>query len=135
MGCGVAGCRGSRYLYLVRIKINCEIQKNEMRILFLIACFVFQSCSKNKGGGSGGSQPSVSISSLSQAEGNTGTTLSAFTVTLSKASSTVVNVTYSTQEGSAKGAEDFTAVSNQTISFQPNEISKTIPISVITDDK
>jgi beta-glucanase (GH16 family) len=90
-------------------------------------------CSK-KGGGSGNTTPTVSISGVTQPEGNTGNTSFGFVITLNKPSSVPVIITWSTLEGTAKAPEDFTTVNNQTITFLPNETTKTIPVNVITDD-
>jgi beta-glucanase (GH16 family) len=91
-----------------------------------------------KKGGSGGSanqpRPAVSVSSIALPEGNTGTTNFQFTVKLSSASSQPVTVTYSTMEGSAKSGEDFTAVTNQVVTFQANETEKPVTVSVVADD-
>jgi beta-glucanase (GH16 family) len=96
-------------------------------LIFAMAC--------KKGGGSGNQpDPTVSISGVTQAEGNSGTTPFIFTVTLSSATSKQVTVTYSTVEGSAKAGEDFTAATNQTLTFQANETQKTVTINVVADD-
>lgn len=90
----------------------------------------------NKGGGSSPtpSQPSVSINSISLSEGNTATSSFGFTLSLSKAFTNPVTVTYSTTEGTAKAGEDYTAVTNQSVTFQPDETQKTINIIVAGDD-
>ena len=98
--------------------------------------FLLLSCKKSGGGDPQPvpTDPSISIADVNMFEGNSGTTTFQFSVTLSKASSKTVSVDYSTVDGTAKSGEDYTAVSNQTISFQPNETSKTISISAMTDD-
>ncbi|MEQ9407607.1 MAG: Calx-beta domain-containing protein [Fuerstiella sp.] len=78
--------------------------------------------------------PSVSISDApSVVEGGS----SVFTVTLSEASASTVTVTYSTASGGgANGATsgtDFTAQTNQTLTFNPGETTKTITVQT-TDD-
>ena len=65
-------------------------------------------------------------------EGNTGSQTLNFTVTLSEASTQTVTVDYQTVEGSAKAGVDFTAV-NGTLTFKPNETSKTISVKVMGD--
>ena len=107
-----------------------------MKILSLVVIVAFAACSKKSGGSGGGGAalPTVTINSVTQAEGNSGTTAFVFTLTLNKASSTAVTVTYSTIEVSAKATEDYTAVTNQSVSFQPNETSKTITVNVVADD-
>jgi beta-glucanase (GH16 family) len=106
-----------------------------MKTMIAILVLLFTACSK--GGGSGTPNPiipAVSINSINLPEGNSGSTAFAFTVTLNNASSNTVTVTYSTLEGTAKAGEDYTAVTNQSVVFQPNETSKTISINVVGDD-
>src|SRR5258708_6110221 len=97
-----------------------------------IACFIFLSlnCTKSSGGGNK-IIPSISINSITQFEGNGGTTPFVFTITLSAATTQQVSVNYSTVEGSAKAGEDFSAVANQTVIFQPGETTKTISITIV----
>jgi beta-glucanase (GH16 family) len=106
-----------------------------MKMLSAIILFLTVACSK---GGSGGTsnpaQPGITINDISISEGNAGTTNFAFNVTLSRASTTAVTVTYSTNDGTAKAGEDYTAATNQTITFQPNETSKAITVNVVADD-
>lgn len=78
--------------------------------------------------------PKISINDVTMPEGNTGTSAFTFTVSLDKVYSKVVSVRYLTIEGSAKATEDFTAVAQSTITFQPNERQKTIVVSVVADD-
>ncbi len=108
---------------------------NLMQLSLLIVAFtLFSNCSKKSDSSAPAEAiPKISIADVSRAEGTGGTTLFNFTVTLDHAYSKIVSVGYSTAEGSAKQTEDFTAAT-QTISFQPNETSKTIAISVVADD-
>ena len=110
-------------------------QKNAMQLVIYSFLLLTAACKK---GGSGGennpAKPSVSVSNITLAEGNTGTTNFQFAVKLSSASSQTVTVTYSTVEGTAKSGEDFTAVTNQAVTFQPNETAKTVIITVVADD-
>ena len=76
----------------------------------------------------------ISINNVSLPEGNNGSIAFEFTVTLDHASAKPVSVNWSTTEGSAKAGQDFTAVSNQTITFGANETSKKIVITVVADD-
>jgi len=98
-------------------------------------CLVLFSCGKGGDGNNTQPQkdPQISISDAYLFEGNSGTTSFPFTVTLDHASSKIVTVYYSTAEGSA-GSGDYTSVSNQLLTFQPNETSKTININVTADD-
>ncbi|HIE97478.1 MAG TPA: hypothetical protein EYG03_20295 [Planctomycetes bacterium] len=62
---------------------------------------------------------------------------SVFNVSLSSAQTTAVTVQYSTEDGNgptgASSAEDYTAQTNQTLTFNPGETQKTITIAT-TDD-
>lgn len=78
--------------------------------------------------------PKVSINDISLPEGNSGSTNFGFTISLNRTYPGIVTVTYSTAEGLAKAGEDFTSVSNQQLTFQPNETQKTINIQVAADE-
>src|SRR5215207_8727604 len=98
-----------------------------MKIVLVLLVLLTTACSK--GGGSGNNNqpnPILSINSISLTEGNGGTTNFAFTVTLSRAVNNAVSFTWSTIEGTAKAGTDYTAVTNQQVSFAANETSKTI---------
>ncbi|WP_281381343.1 Calx-beta domain-containing protein, partial [Microvirga lupini] len=56
-----------------------------------------------------------------------------FTITLDKPSSQPVTVTYSTENGTALAGSDFTGVSGGSVTFAPNETSKTVTINLIND--
>ena len=62
-----------------------------------------------------------------------------FTVTLDAAASSTVMVNYSTNDGNgpngAIGGEDFTAQTNQTLTFLAGETEKTISVSTTDDDR
>ncbi len=77
--------------------------------------------------------PTLSINSVSKAEGNSGTTAFTFTVTLSAASSETVTVNYATVNGTAS-ATDYTSQSG-TLTFAPGQTSKTITILVKGDNQ
>ena len=79
-------------------------------------------------------EPRISISDVSRKEGNSGTTLFVFTVTLSAASDVPVTVNFATANGTAKAGEDYDARSG-TLTFAPGETSKTITIVVRGDKK
>ena len=80
----------------------------------------------------GAQQPSVSVGSASKAEGNSGTSNMAFTVTLSKASSTPVTVKYATSNGTATAGQDYTSTTG-TVTFAAGETSKTINVAIAGD--
>lgn len=98
--------------------------------LFLFL-FILNSC--KKGDANKVSTPRISIGNVTLPEGNTGTTSFEFTAKLDNASSQPVSLNYSVVDGTAKAGEDFVAVTNQTIVFQPNEVEKKIVVSVIAD--
>ncbi|MEH2287875.1 Calx-beta domain-containing protein [Nostoc sp.] len=78
----------------------------------------------------------VSISDVSIAEGNTGTTTNAnFIVTLSAPSLQQVTVNYKTSDGTAKVSDSDYNPASGTIVFNPGETSKTLGIGVIGDNK
>ncbi|MBC7873076.1 MAG: family 16 glycosylhydrolase [Ferruginibacter sp.] len=105
-----------------------------MKTIIAALLIVHASCNKNNGGSPAPQQPSVSINSITQPEGNTTGGNFGFTISLSGSFPNPVTVTYSTLDGTAKGGEDFTAVTNQPVTFQPNETQKTIIISITGDD-
>lgn len=75
--------------------------------------------------------PTISINDINVTEGNSGPTSATFTVTLSKTSTQAVTLTYSTQNGTATSPSDYTGVTNQTLTFNPGEVSKPLTITVI----
>ena len=78
--------------------------------------------------------PTVSISSPSVAEGNSGSTTLPFTVTLSTATMHQVTVAYADAgTGSATSGTDYTALAAGTLIFAPGETSQTLDISVRGD--
>ncbi|MHC5856139.1 Calx-beta domain-containing protein [Nostoc sp.] len=81
-------------------------------------------------------QPTISISDVSVAEGNTGTTTNAnFTISLSNPSSQQVTVSYNTSDGTAQVVNSDYNSALGTIIFAPGETSKTLSISVIGDNQ
>ena len=78
-------------------------------------------------------EPTISIDDVSQLEGDVGTTPFVFNVTLSNASSQTITVVANTTPGSAAQGTDYSAVTNQTITFNPGEIAKTVSVDVMGD--
>jgi hypothetical protein len=76
--------------------------------------------------------PTLVISDVSTAEGNTGTTAFIFTVSLSAASTETITVAYATGDGGATAGSDYAAASG-TLTFAPGETNKTITVDVIGD--
>ncbi|AQT80722.1 hypothetical protein B1R94_17820 [Mycolicibacterium litorale] len=76
--------------------------------------------------------PTVSIADAGRAEGNGGTAALAFTVTLSKASTTPVTLSYTTSNGTAAAGQDYVA-SSGTITFAPGVVSQVVNVGVLGD--
>jgi hypothetical protein len=79
-----------------------------------------------------GSLPTLSINDVSVTEGNTGTTVAVFTVTLSASSTQTVTVNYATANGTATAGSDYTAASG-TLTFAPGTTSRTLSVIVAGD--
>jgi fibronectin-binding autotransporter adhesin len=80
----------------------------------------------------GPSPPSLSITDVAKAEGESGTTPFSFDVTLSGASASPVTVHYATADGTATAPDDYAAASG-TLTFAPSDIAKTVTIEVQGD--
>ena len=76
--------------------------------------------------------PNLSINDVSLAEGNSGTSLMNFTVTLSQPSPLTVTVDFSTINGTASAASDYYS-NTGTLIFSPGEVSKTISVTINGD--
>jgi ribosomal protein L35AE/L33A/disulfide oxidoreductase YuzD len=76
--------------------------------------------------------PSLVVDDVSVVEGNVGTTLATFTVSLSSPSGQTVSVNYATASGSAASPGDFTA-KNGSVTFSPGQLTRTISIDVSAD--
>ncbi len=76
--------------------------------------------------------PAISIADVTVAEGNSGTTQASFVVTLSKAATGPVTVTYSTANGTAAAGSDYTAATG-TVTFAAGETSKTVNVAITGD--
>ena len=77
----------------------------------------------------------ISISSVSEYEGNSGTTPFAFTIRLGSASSLPVSVDYATADGTATEANNDYQAHAGTVTFAPGQTSQTITINVTGDQK
>jgi chitinase len=78
------------------------------------------------------SQPILSIDSVNQNEGNSGTSTFYFSVSLSPASASIVTVDYATENGTATSGSDYTA-STGTLTFNAEETSKTVSVTISGD--
>lgn len=77
--------------------------------------------------------PSLSINDVSVAEGNAGTKVLTFIVTLSKASAQAVSVKFASADGTARSTSDYVAQSG-TLSFAPGSaLTRTISIIINGD--
>ena len=76
--------------------------------------------------------PKLTIDDQTLLEGNSGIKMMSFEVTLSPASASVVTVDYTTIPGTALAGSDYNTASD-TLTFQPNEISKTVSIDILGD--
>ena len=76
--------------------------------------------------------PTISVANASVAEGNSGTTNLSFTVTLSKAATTPVTVSYATANGTATAGTDYTATAG-TLTFAPGVVSQQVNVAVTGD--
>jgi hypothetical protein len=77
-------------------------------------------------------QPTISISDVTQAEGDAGTTAFIFTVTLSNPSSQTVTVDFATANGTATAGSDYVA-NGGTVTFPPGSVSQAITVQVNGD--
>ncbi len=66
-------------------------------------------------------------------EGDSGSQVVNFVVTLSPASTQVVSVTYTITAGTATAGQDFTAAMSGVLRFNPGETSRVIPVSILGD--
>ena len=77
--------------------------------------------------------PALSVSDVSVAEGNSGTTVATFTVTLSPVNaSQTVTVNYATADGSATAGTDYVAA-NGALTFAPSTATQTISVTINGD--
>ena len=77
--------------------------------------------------------PTLRVNDVSVTEGNAGTTMATFTVTLSPANPTqAVTVDYATANGSATAGSDYVAATG-TLTFDPSVTTRTITVTVHGD--
>lgn len=79
--------------------------------------------------------PLLSIDDAQVTEGNSGTKLLTFTVSLSQASSKEVRVNYATANGTAKTSNNDYVATSGTLKFSPGQTSKTITVKILGDTK
>jgi len=76
--------------------------------------------------------PSIAINDLSITEGNSGTKVATFTISLSQPAAKAVTVAFTTSNGTATAGSDYQAVSG-TVTFAPGVITQTISVTVMGD--
>ena len=76
--------------------------------------------------------PAIAISDVTQAEGNSGSSVLSFAVTLSAASAQSVTVNYATANGTATAGTDYAAASG-TLVFAPGIVTQVIAITAFGD--
>jgi hypothetical protein len=81
------------------------------------------------------SQPTLSVSPVSQQEGNSGTNVFNFTVSLSNPSGSTVSVQYATADGTARVTDNDYLARNGTLTFLPGETTKVIAVPVLGDTR
>src|SRR5207247_1603165 len=80
-------------------------------------------------------QPTISISDVSQNEGNVGPTVFTFTVSLSSASFQTITVNYATADGTATPARGASEPASGTVTFLPGVTSQPVAVTVNGDTK
>src|SRR5439155_16676653 len=75
---------------------------------------------------------SLVVNDTSVTEGNSGTTLLNYTVSLTKPLTTPVTVNYATAAGTATAGSDYAAATG-TLTFNPGETTKTVAVTVYGD--
>jgi hypothetical protein len=80
----------------------------------------------------GAPPPSMGINDVTVAEGNAGTSVATFTVTLSAAAAGVVTVNYATADGTATAGTDYVAASG-TLTFAAGQMTKAVSITISGD--
>ncbi len=79
--------------------------------------------------------PELAIGDASVTEGDLGESVTLeFTVTLDPAATLPVTVEWATSDGTAEAGTDYTAVTNETLTFEPGQDSKTVTVTVTGDD-
>ena len=78
-------------------------------------------------------QTSLSINDVAISEGDSGTKVLNFTVTLSAASSLTVTTNYATANGTATAPSDYAAIASTLLTFNPGDTSKTVAVTINGD--
>jgi hypothetical protein len=79
--------------------------------------------------------PSLSVNDVAVTEGNSGTVLAVFTVSLSGPSKDVITVKYQTANGTATAGSDYTAITPpQTLTFNPGDPLQQLVAVIVSGD-
>jgi len=78
-------------------------------------------------------QPSLSINDVSIVEGDAGTKVLNFTVTLSAASSLTVTTNYATANDTATAPSDYVAIASTLLTFNPGDTTKQVSVTINGD--
>jgi len=78
-------------------------------------------------------RPSISINDITVGEGDSGSTVALFTLSLSAPSGRNVSVKFDTGNSSAQDGVDYQPVNNLMVTFNPGEKTKTVPVQVLGD--
>jgi len=76
--------------------------------------------------------PGIAITDASLTEGDAGSALMNFTISLSSASATPVTLDYTTADGTARAGHDYQALSGS-LTFAPGETSRIVSVAVLGD--
>ena len=79
-------------------------------------------------------KPGISIASASAPEGDSGSGSMAFTVTLASPAAEAVTVNYATSDGTATAGQDYTAVSNGSVTIAAGNTTAAFSVSVTGDE-
>jgi hypothetical protein len=79
--------------------------------------------------------PELTVVGVSLPEGNTGSSLASFVISLNRPWTKPVDVTYATRDGSATTADSDYVAARGTVTFGVGEIVKTVSVSVIGDTR
>ena len=76
--------------------------------------------------------PGLSIDDVTVTEGDSGTSVATFTISLSSPATNAVTVTFGTRDGTATAGDDYTAASG-TVSFAPGESHRSVAVQIVGD--
>ena len=77
-------------------------------------------------------QPQIAIANAAISEGNAGTSVLSFAVTLDRPSTQPVTVSFATANGTAQAGSDYASASG-TLTFAPNDVAETVAVTINGD--